>query len=296
MAPNNGNGQVTAQTTSGDGRNAILRLLEDNMAVQIVVALSVLIGAITSLYLIGRGGYLWYGKRYRWTSRTQTTLEALRPNVVIDEFEDRLGRPRIVSLSEDKCTKQYIFGGRGYWVQAVVDAQGAVMMFAATACHPRLRPSWEIWNGRDSYECITLNVTRIFDQVSSLQPSSYRWFFSGATANSFVYAFYSGGNTSNYLTYAWGQNDACKGHVLADLHDADVQTLREFWASGPRTPRAQGTALPPDCLSLPKPVQDVFSQMRVNTIAIFGIGRKAEDLPNDFQIGADRILTRTVEQ
>lgn len=154
--------------------NAFLRFLEENSVAQIVVALAAFLGALTSLYLVFRTIYRWYVDRFAWTRRTESILQSLRPNVVIAEFEDRLGRPRIVLPASGRTERQYIFSGRGYWVQAVIDDAGTVMMFAVTVSDRKLRPKWALWNGRDRSEEIRLNHTRLFDDTTSLVVSSYR--------------------------------------------------------------------------------------------------------------------------
>lgn len=280
-------------SAAGSSENVFLRLLQDNTAVQVVVALAALVGATTTIYLTIRSIHRWYVEHFAWAHRVEADLEALRPNVVIEEFIDRLGRPRIVHPSRRNTERQYIFSGRGYWVQAVVDDRGIVVMFAVTACDPKLRPKWTLWNGRDRYEEVCLNQKPLVDSSSSLTPSAYRWFFSGATANSFAYAFFGGGNPSNYLSYAWGYNDACMRRLAEDLDAADMQVMSDprYWSSGHSSPTGR---LPPPALSLPEPIATLFSRALINTFAIFGIGMTVDDLPEEFQIGADRILTRTL--
>lgn len=66
-----------------------------------------------------------------------------------------------------------------------------------------------------------------------------------------------------------------------------------FWTSGEiRTERR----MPQPTITLPDQVRRLFSKIQVNTIAVFGIGTTVDDLPVDFQVGADRILTRTIQQ
>lgn len=92
-----------------------------------------------------------YDRQYRWADRTEKVLEALRPNVIAQEFDKRLGRPRFVAPSESRKTTQRLYQGRGYWVQAVVDPDDTVLWFAVTVCSPKLRLSWRVRNGHDAH-------------------------------------------------------------------------------------------------------------------------------------------------
>lgn len=255
-----------------------------------VIALAALIAAVVTIgtalhWVAGQ-----YDRQFRWADRTEKMLEALRPNVTAEEFDERLGQPRIVTPSESRNTTQRLYQGGGYWVQAVVDLNGTVLWFAVTVCSSRLRPSWRVWNGHDAYIEIKLQETHVVEAFD-LVPTGYQWNIPEATANEFIFALYYGGNPTNYQTYAWGYNDACLGEVVYDgaLTLAERDALREHNSSG-----YEGDGPPQIVERLPDDLDKIFRRARSNTFAMFGIRQPTEDLRNEFQIGADRILTRTL--
>lgn len=268
-----------------------------------VIALAALIGAVVTIgkpvqWVAGR-----YDQRFRWADRTEETLEALRPNVTAGEFDAQLGRPRIVTPSKSRKTTQRLYQGRGYWVQAVVDPNDTVLWFAVTVCSPKLRPSWRVWNGRDAYTEIKLQENNVVDALD-LEPTGYQWNIPEATANEFIFALYHGGNTTNYQAYAWGYNDACDSGeaIRGDLRPAEMDALREHDSSEYEDESEYGVNLLPhgsDLLPqiverLPDGLDVIFRRVRSNTFAIFGISQLNGDFQYEFQIGANRILTRTL--
>jgi hypothetical protein len=282
--------------TMGDGpaspndesSGLLQRLVERNFLSRLLLGIAALVGAIVTIAAAGHQVWTWYDNHFRWITRTEHELESLRANVTVEEFDTRLGRPRILTPAQSSPMTQRIYQGRGFWVQAVSDQSQSVVMFSVTACDRRLKPSWEIWNGRDRYVKIVVNVTTVANSLP-LKPTYYEWFISGATANSHIYAHYSGGSTTNYLSYAWGQNDACQAEALS-LSKEDYQILSQYDHEG-AAPTAND--LLPQRPAPPPEVQDALSRATINTFAIFGIRQKPEGFP--FQIGADRILTRTLE-
>lgn len=256
-----------------------------------VIGVSALIGAVATIGSAVHWALDRYDRQFRWADRTEKVLEALRPNVTAKEFDERLGRPRVVAPSKIRKTTQRLYQGRGYWVQAVVGPDETVLWFAVTVCSPKLRPSWQVWNGRDAYIEIKLQETNVVEPASfDLAPSGYQWNIPWATANEFIYALYYGGNPTNYQTYAWGYNDACLGEAVhGDLQSAELDTLQAHYSSGD-----DDTFQPEIVEHLPDALDAIFQGVRSNTFAMFGIFQPTQDLQDEFQIGATRTLTRTL--
>lgn len=183
-------------------------LLTKNRLALSILALSAMVGAVVGLGSAGRGAYRWYDHTFRWEDRVERRLELLRANVRIGEFDKLLGDPRITLPSESKKSVQHLYQGRGFWVQAVADTTGTVVMFAVTACDEALKPSWKIRDGDGRPATLALGTAPIV--FPPLEPwAEYLWFFSGATGNSYIYSLYGGGNPTEYQKYAWGYNDLC---------------------------------------------------------------------------------------
>lgn len=66
-----------------------------------------------------------------------------------------------------------------------------------------------------------------------------------------------------------------------------------LWTSSPATTGTPDEfARPTD--SIPSELRESFSQLRANTFALYGVQRYGDDDAHEFQIGADRIIARTL--
>jgi hypothetical protein len=203
-----------------------------------------------------------------------STLDKLRGGMALSYFQELLGAPSFVTRGRNGPFTQSLFRGHDYWLQAVSDDAGTVQLMAVTACDPDFHPAYEGQkNSSPSFSTITLNTTRL-DQTGP-PPNTVRYFTSGATANSYYYDEYYFGNPGLYKTYFVGIDDAC--------------------------------ALPPDDARLPfltadyqdrayDPTDSIVAKFRAAAMA----NTYAETGPffddsvlKSFQVGADRILTRT---
>lgn len=251
--------------------------LKRSPAGSLLVLVAAVIGATTTVIGTGIGIDRWYDDRYRADDRTEDMLESLRANVVVEEFDDKLGRPRISTPEESGESTQHIYGGDGYWVQAVADTNGVVVRFAVTVCDPDLHPTWDLPGRNVDEQPLRLVLRNTAVGEFGTEASGWQWSIFTATANKFVYATYGGGNPTNYQTYSWGWNDACLDRELDDLIDGtdDIQP----------TGTTEGT--------LSTDFQRVLTALPANTFGIHGIDL-AETDTSDFQIGADRIMVRTL--
>ena len=219
-----------------------------------------------------------------WRETEYAKISRLRGGMTLDYFRDVLGTPMFVSKSTDGRFTQSLFQGRQYWVQAVTDALGSVDVMAVSSCDLDFRPRFEEPVGgiqdpsgatHPLLNPIVLNETHL-DQVGAEPPSKLHYWFSGATANSYFYDEYSFGNPGNYKTYFVGIDDACPPvpapDVLQRLVGTDYRD-KDFDAG-----------------------DDAVNKFRASAIAntYSETGPFADpDAVTAFQIGADRILTRT---
>lgn len=268
-------------------------LLAKSRLALIVTSLYALLGAAIFFGSLGLAAYRWYDHTYRWDSRIENRLESLRANVRIGEFDDVLGRARIIVPSDSGDSVQHIYQGRGHWVQAVANENGTVIMFAVTVCDEALHPAWKLSNSSGDYATYTLQRDPIL--FPSLE-SEYLWHFSGATANSYIYGLYGGGNPTNYQTYGWGYNDVCSGHNSELGGSLSPQALSVHWTSSPPDRRGPGYQFAEPTNLLPDEVRTGFASMTANTFVVYGITRFGDPNAHEFQIGADRILARTLDE
>lgn len=200
-------------------------------------------------------------------------LAMLRGGLSLAYFEQVLGVPMFVTGSPDGKYTQSLFRGPDYWVQAISDAWGAVQLMAVTSCSTDFHPQF----GGDGDAsrigpAVVLNLTH-FNEVGS--PRTVRYFTSGATANSYYYDEYYQGNPGNYITHFVGIDDACPSTPLEEglpfLSSAYMN--RRYDSADPVVAQFRAAAI-------------------ANTYAESGVFFD-EGVLAHFQIGADRILTRT---
>ena len=251
--------------------------------IYLVLVALILASAITIWQGISRARDF-YEDTFRWRQQEYTKISSLRSGISIAKVEEVLGSPLFVRTSQDGSLVEKTFRGHDYWVQAVHGVDGAVRLFAVTACDEDFRPQFDTPLGR-----IVLNEST-FDGVRGA-PTIIRYFVSGATANSYFFDEHWGGNPGLYKTYFLGINDACP---------AVANYVLNLIAGG---------VFPPDALNYPDgiaysdklPQVDQFrSKSVINTYAEMGPYPFPYPSGDDavlraFQIGADRILTRTVD-
>jgi hypothetical protein len=247
-------------------RNPILVVLF--LLASIVTACSVLTLALLDVY--DR-----YDRRFNWREREYAKLEGLRAGFQLERFRDALGTPVFRRAARNGSLLESSFRGRDYWVQTISDRQGAVKAFAVTSCDESFRPTL--------VGPVDLRVTLQQSTLASVAgddafpPDVDVVLAIGTTANTFLFDVLYGGNPTLYKSVAWGANDACP----PPLATRAARLLRErglfdFRGSVTRRPV----------------LREIQPLVTVNTYAETAPGVDFRELA-PFQIGVDRILTRT---
>lgn len=140
--------------------------MKTNRVLVVLALFAGVTGSIATIEHNVRRSIEWTQGRLNWRSYATDRIAELRANVTIDDFESRLGRPRIITrLSSAGTTStsftQRIYQQRGYWVQAVVDNDDTVRNFAVTVCDPKLHPTWKNKNSSGESYKIQLGVTKM---------------------------------------------------------------------------------------------------------------------------------------
>jgi hypothetical protein len=230
----------------------------------------------------------WYEDTFRWRQEEYRTLSSLHGGISIAKMEEVLGSPLFVRNSEDNSgLTEKTFQGRDYWVQAIHDEEGTVRLLAITSCDDDFRPKFETPSGGS----VVLNEST-FDSLKS-DPTSIEYDIPGATGNMTLLDEYYDGNPGLYKTYFLGISDACPAvaNYLLNLRAGGPLPDALYFDYAERTPYESGLAF----------VDEFRSESIVNTYAETAplVGRGGLDEPSEyrgtFQVGADRLLVRTVQ-
>jgi hypothetical protein len=213
--------------------------------------------------------------RLTWREAEYQRLSHLFAGMSIHKLEETLGSALFQSLSKDGLLRESVFRGRGYWVQAIYDPTGTVKFLAVTSTSLNFRPQYQTPLGT-----VTLLATR-FDAIPS-KPIRIRYFTRGATAPSYYFDDYSGGNPTLYKMYTFGINEvgAFRSTYLAGMNRispfmSSSYTNRQF----PDRDREVGA----------------FREGSViNTYGETDVSFHLDVVLKDFCIGPDQIRVRTV--
>jgi hypothetical protein len=254
-----------------------------NVVLAVLLLVAVVASAIVSLTDDGVRLYHWATRPHpSWQSQEAGRVESLSAGYSLQVFESALGVPLLVrrssSFTEDT------FRGRGYWVQAVSDRAGTVVLFAVTVCDETLHPTFSSQGG----PTVTLGHST-FAAVFRARPGAFGlrvdYQRSGATANSHFYEVAYGGNPGNYKSFAWGVDDACPSWPTEEeaLYKRGLfDWSRSFRFTGPITTPS---------------IQRFRHSVVVNTYAE---SAPLVDMTNiertRFQIGVDRIRVRATSR
>lgn len=260
------------KTTKSDWANRFKKTIFNKPFFIILAIISII---LSQIFIISEG----FGKiaqTYKLTvgydKEEEKVINKLSVFVNIDQFKKLLGVPIYINKAQDKSNLlEYIFFRKKYWIQAITDDIGSVQFYAITSCKNNFKP--KITNPMKQSESLVLNGSTYRDIQSTGLPSHY--FISGATANSYVFEEESLGNPGNYLTVFWGINDACpvNGNYFeyADFNDNEGNVNEKKYS-------------------------DFRNNTKINTFAVSSLLVDVEKILSNFQIGIDRVQTRTFNE
>lgn len=219
-----------------------------------------------------------WNQHFDWRDDENAKLTSLAAGFSRTIFEEKLGAPVFDRTSKDGRLREQTFRGRDYWVQAISDRSGTVVLYAVTACDPDFQPEFSLPGGGPPVQ-LRLNATTF--EGASTGGGSTDYFIGAATANTRFYEHSGPGNPSFYQTAVWGINDACPNWL------ARLQPLQRDGHYPPTLTYNGWTSRPPAWL--------VGFRRRavINTYAETAPDFYLQDLRDTFQVGVDRILIRT---
>ncbi|MEV0910252.1 hypothetical protein [Streptomyces hokutonensis] len=278
---------------AADGRHRAGRFEEwtkRNVFLTVLTFSAVLISSFITLF--GTLGDLkgWYESRFEWKDGEYGKLTSLHAGYSFAKFREKLGAPLFVESVQGKRLTENIFKGRGYWVDVVTDNSGTALSYAVTACERDFRPKFSLMvgsvDGSSGYVDVTLNRD-LMDNDSVRDFGMLKVFISGATSNSYTFQVIPPSNPTNYKSYGWGLNDACSWH---SPRSGDI--LSSWWKWQDSHPSSQPYLQMSD---LSASLRGLMKQSVVNTYMETAPHVEESDV-YPWQVGVDRILTRTVDR
>lgn len=261
-----------------------------NVFLTVLIFLAVLISSLITLFTAAGDLKGWYESRFNWREAEYEKLASLHAGYSISKFREELGAPLFVEPVQDKGLTENIFKGRGYWVDVVTDKSGTSLAYAVTSCDEDFRPKFSFAIGSDGESSGELSVTLNRDLLSK-EPvrdlGALKVFISGATSNSYAFQVIPPSNPTNYKSYGWGMNDACSW--ISATSDGALNS----WIDWQNDHLSEDPYLEMGGLSVS--LRGLMKTSIVNTyMETAPLVSESDVYP--WQIGVDRILTRTVGQ
>jgi hypothetical protein len=249
-----------------------------------LILVALILSALITIWQGAAGLRDFYQDRFAWRAGEYEKLASLHGGISIAKFEEVLGSQTFVRTSKDGTLTESTFEGREYWVQAIYDDTGTVQLFAVTSCGRSFRPSFETPLGGVELNAVTFNIGNDNSLVA------HRFFASGATRNNFFFDQYYSGNPGFYKTFFLGINDACP---------AVANSLTELTGKLKENPFSdlQGALSPtgiPGSLALSEFRDNSVINTYAESAARIDRGRDLTLILEEFQVGVDRTLTRTI--
>ena len=252
--------------------------------------LTIVAATISAVVVVGSAALdvgHWYEQTFDWRDHEYDTLTRLHAGFTDRAFEAALGTPVFDRRSDNGRFRERTFQRREYWVQTVSQEDGTVVLYAVTVCDGRFHPSFAIPGEAAGYRSATveLGVSRFTSVLRSGESKFTRLDFFGtvATANQRFLEILGGGNPTNYKTYVWGLNDIC----------GDWYQQYERLVRGARIPSRVDQSYRGVAARAPGWALRFRRVAPVNTYAETAPQFDPRSLRGAFQVGADRILTRT---
>jgi hypothetical protein len=228
----------------------------------------------------------WYDRQFDWRDDQYQVLEHLHAGFTRAKFVAALGTP--VFDRRARGFREQTFRRREHWVQAVSDRSGVVVLYTVTACGSEFRPRFAI-PGPNQVDgaSVQLNGSTLDAVVHGHDEQLLRfdYFASGATANSRFQEIYAAGNPSNYKTFVWGLNDACGNWY--DIYGSFFKSRL--------LPREALAGFKGALDDAPRWADRFRRRAMANTYGETAPDFELRSLHDAFQIGADRLLTRTTQ-
>jgi len=242
-----------------------------------VVLLAVCVILISSFFTIFDGGKRivdFYVRNFKWQIIEEKKINSLSASISIENFINILGTPLFKREPSyvKKEYEEYTFKGRGYWVQAITDRMGSVVLYAVTACDDNFRPI--IYNSP-----LSKNIVLRVSNFEVGDGNSIGYYFRGVTANSYAFEESYLANPGNYQTVFYGLNDIC-------INDADELSALPF-----------GCGYDEEVECPQGEMKEFRVNHYINTFAVSAPFISAENLFSaaeyaGLQIGVDRVLVR----
>lgn len=213
-------------------------------------------GALGGIILVYQAIQKWF----LYERRLLKTISKLATTTTIEYFVSLLGSPVFATVSQG--LKQHIFVDPRFYVEAVADSDGQVLMFSVTIRRKSFNPALVINKGGRPSINVKLGVTR-FSDLDDLGEGAVR---SGLGAHRVHYQEeYYLGNPGLYQAYAFSLNDA--GVVPKEFKE-NIFNLGAEVTSDPR-------------------LQTFRSHTRINTYTIVAPHKNLSDLGDFMRTGAD---------
>jgi hypothetical protein len=241
----------------------------------------------------------WVGETFFWRHGEYEKLQRLQAGFTLSRFESELGSPtfarvrrrsarsgreerRLLTAGVSPVLRETVFRGRDYWVQAVSNADGSVLMWSVTSCDEEFRPTFKFPTLAGSAE-VTLQESKLSAVYPREEGRDVRaHYLQGATGTALYYEQTYTGNPGNYQSFAWGWGDGCGDAQVAALYDR---------VGYPKLERGRYGGLVRDVNRSTARFRD---RAAANSYAETAPGVAFDDLTPTFELGAPRILTRTV--
>jgi hypothetical protein len=248
----------------------------ENHPVTILIGITVFVlSALTTL--INDGGDLINkaNASIGWRGFEEKIINSLNASISIEKFQETLGQ-HIFYREGENGYSEYVFERREgkYWIQAITDQQGVVVVYTVTSCDSSFRPRIR-YSPRG--KIIRLGEST-FKEAADGIGVGFNYFVSGATSNSYLIEEAYLGNPGKYQTEFWGIIDACDRTRFYDLYVPDLPG-----------------GLVTGELDINDPILDQFrGKFAINTYAISSPLAEIDIILEAFQIGVDRLQIRVV--
>ncbi|GEM_PF-1599866 len=158
----------------------------------------------SSIIIINGASFAWnlYHQNVQWKQRSYELIGSLAADVNVGYFESKLGRAAFINVADKANKKEYVFVNENYYVDAITDKNGRILMYSVTIRNKNFNPT-------SPDEKIVLGKSRFIDLVNDEffgEPIEViSWL--GAHDGFYTEGYYWG-NPMNYQIYYYSNSDA----------------------------------------------------------------------------------------